>query len=67
MNETIGKAEAALLDWLSHNRPDLACALDYCATYEEMRKVLNHHTGIYVAQDEDREVAFRRYLQKLEG
>ena len=60
-------AETRLLCWLEDHKPELACSLDYCLTVDDMRKVLNEHTGLEIGPEEDREVAFARYLKQLAG
>lgn len=59
--------ERALMAWLEKHRPAVACALDYCITHEEVRQLLNYHTGLDIALDTDCEEAFRRYLRAFEG
>lgn len=58
-------AEIQLLCWLEDHRPELACSLDYCVTVDDMRKILNQHTGLDLAADVDRDEAFGRYLEAL--
>lgn len=58
-------AETQLLCWLEDHKPELACSLDYCVTHDDMRKVLNEHTGLDIAADVDRDEAFGRYLEAL--
>jgi hypothetical protein len=60
-------AETQLLCWLEDHKPELACSLDYCVTHDDMRKVLNAHTGLEIGPEDDREEAFRRYLKQLAG
>lgn len=56
----------ALHDWLAENRPAIACSLDYCVTEDEVRRLLNYHTGLDIPLDHEQEEAYRRYLLAFE-
>jgi hypothetical protein len=58
--------EAALMEWLQQHKPAVACSMAYCVTDDEVRKLLNHHTGLQIEPHEESESAFRRYLQAFE-
>lgn len=58
--------EDALMDWLEQHSPAIACALGYCNDLDEVRTLLNHHTGIEVQPDDETEDGYRRWLQAFE-
>lgn len=58
--------EADLVEWLRQHRPAIACGLDYCISAEEVRALLNQHSGLSIMPGDDAETAYRRYLQAFE-